>query len=124
MNACMCSASCKEDISQLQRVHTAEQCHLKDLVHSLQQEVARVKSDNAKLHSHCTEKASKEHMQNVSQSVCGLNAYCFCNIRKPCAGLSKVMGNMMTATIVAGYGASAQHQSLCCGAARCEGHVA
>lgn len=29
----------------------------------------------------------------------------------------------MTATTVADNGASAQHQSLCCGAARCEGHI-
>lgn len=67
MSACMCSTSCKEDLSQLQRIHTAEQCHVKDLVHSLQQEVARVKFNNAKLHSRCSEKADKERMQNVSQ---------------------------------------------------------
>lgn len=65
----MCSTLYKEDICQLQRIQTAEQCHVKDLVHSLQQEVARLKSDNAKLHSHCSEKAGKEHMQNVSRIV-------------------------------------------------------
>ena len=70
----MCSTTCKEDISQAQRFHAAEQCQVKDLVHALQQEVAKLKADNTKLQSHCSEKADKEHMQNVSHHVLCVNA--------------------------------------------------
>lgn len=53
----------------MQRVQAAEQCHVKDLVQSLQQEVAKLKASNERLHSHCKGKADKEHMHDVSKTL-------------------------------------------------------
>ena len=64
-----CSTRCKEDTFQVQRFQAAEQCRVKDLVHSVQQEVAKLKAGNAKLQSQFREKADKEHMQNVRDNV-------------------------------------------------------
>ena len=64
-----CSSVCKEDICQAQHFQAAEHSHVKDLICSLQQEVAELQAGNAKLQSHCSEKADKEHMQNVSHNM-------------------------------------------------------
>ena len=64
-----CSITCKENMFQVQPFQAAEQCHVKDLVHSVQQEVAKLKAGNAKLQSQCRDKADEEHMQNVSDNV-------------------------------------------------------
>ena len=61
----MCSTSFKEDTAHLQRFQAAEQSRVKEQLHSLQQDVAKLNASNDRLHSQCNEKADREHMQNV-----------------------------------------------------------
>lgn len=69
MSACMCSTSFTEHTAHVQRFQAAEQCHVKDKLHSLQQDVAKLKASNDRLNTQCKEKADREHMQNVSNMV-------------------------------------------------------
>lgn len=65
IGACICSTNFAEHTANVQRFQATEQCHVKEQLHSLQQDVAKLKTSNDRLYTQCKGKADREHMQNV-----------------------------------------------------------
>ncbi|KAL3133850.1 hypothetical protein ABBQ32_008319 [Trebouxia sp. C0010 RCD-2024] len=61
----LASTNFAEHTANVQRFQATEQCHVKEQLHSLQQDVAKLKTSNDRLYTQCKGKADREHMQNV-----------------------------------------------------------
>ncbi|KAL3133852.1 hypothetical protein ABBQ32_008319 [Trebouxia sp. C0010 RCD-2024] len=65
----LASTNFAEHTANVQRFQATEQCHVKEQLHSLQQDVAKLKTSNDRLYTQCKGKADREHMQNVIEHL-------------------------------------------------------